>query len=313
MSTHPISVAIFTRNRPKQTLRLLRCIKRQTVLPNNLLIVENTTEHQWFDKDQLQQLFHLKKIVITYHPLKAKNVAVSRNIALKYFTSGILFFFDDDVVVRKNFIRDSIHIFVSHPKYFGLVFPIRATQKNTFSLFGQANSNLSFSPRNQFHEIQFCGLPIGVFRAAKIRKHHLKFDENLDAGEDIDFSLRAHKKGEKIYYCPSIACWHEFPQKNIFDICKTHYRYAKNFFVLEERHPKNFQYSELLPKKKIDWISFPIFFLTLRFFHSVWEKEDQKKFPFLIYVVERSILFGLYTSKIGREKLKDSFKNSFSL
>jgi len=111
------SVLILTQNRPQILKKCLASLIKQTVLPDQIVVVDNGSG----EKTEKAILEFKKKIKIDYFQEKIKGEAFSRNRALKLAKGDILIFIDDDCVADKNWVENIINFFQKNPKPDGIV------------------------------------------------------------------------------------------------------------------------------------------------------------------------------------------------
>jgi len=101
-----ISVVIPTKNRPQDIMRCMESILIQTLLPDEVVIVDSS------DTDELKaKLYSLgNKININYIHAKV-NLSQARNIGIDNSTMDIISFVDDDDILDKEYLKEVKHVF----------------------------------------------------------------------------------------------------------------------------------------------------------------------------------------------------------
>jgi glycosyltransferase involved in cell wall biosynthesis len=132
-----ISVVIPTHGRLEDVYNLLHCIKRQSVKPLEVIIVDDTpssvievlcNETRAELKEGGIELLYLR------NP-KRPSSATARNIGAKVAKGDIILFFDSDVILLGNYIKNIIEVFKSHPLVLGVQgFEIRKKGWKRYSL-----------------------------------------------------------------------------------------------------------------------------------------------------------------------------------
>ena len=95
------SVIICTRNRQSDLERCLESISRQTLLPDEVIIVDGS------DTDRLSTISNdqrFSQLILAYKHTDP-GLTRQRNVGIKMATGDILFFFDDDVELCKDYIE----------------------------------------------------------------------------------------------------------------------------------------------------------------------------------------------------------------
>jgi len=106
-----ISVVICTKNRVQELMRRLKSLIAQSFPPDEVIIVDaSDTEDAYlkikeeFPKDSRFKYLHTKP-ALTYQ----------RNVGVGNSSGDIIFFFDDDTVLDKDFIKEITKVFESDP------------------------------------------------------------------------------------------------------------------------------------------------------------------------------------------------------
>lgn len=107
MAFQEISVIIPTKDRPRDLARCLESILNQTLLPDEIIIVDAS------DTEDLNSntIARVKEKVKTIHFHTAAGVAYQLNIGIEASSGDIIFFFDDDVALEKDFVKEIVDIF----------------------------------------------------------------------------------------------------------------------------------------------------------------------------------------------------------
>ena len=206
-----VSVIIPTKNRPADLERTVNSLLGQTVLPRQLIIVDQsaTDESRKVVTRQFNQaspqVQEMVRLCYTLDP-GIPGGAVARNRAMDLAEGEIWLFLDDDVILEPDFLRQILAVYVRYPQAVGVSGVVTNYQLPPFSL---RLWNRVFA-RGPFHDDRqpvywranrgWTGDPVRVtrlgaglmsFRAQAIRK--LRFDESLRGvsdGEDVDFCTR---------------------------------------------------------------------------------------------------------------------------
>ncbi len=106
-----VAVIIATMNREKELKRCIDSISSQTVLPKELIIVDDGNLNQKNIKEMIPD-----EIGYKYHKKDKPSVSASRNIGAKLAGSEIVLFLDDDVVLEPNYIEELMNVFENDKK-----------------------------------------------------------------------------------------------------------------------------------------------------------------------------------------------------
>lgn len=110
-----ISIVIPTYNRPKDVRELLDSILKQTELPNEIIIVDDSIISETEEiVNEMKPSLSNKKIDIIYKrgdPNSKKGICLARNLGNLYATGDIVFFIDDDVVLDRHYIEEILKVY----------------------------------------------------------------------------------------------------------------------------------------------------------------------------------------------------------
>ena len=222
-----ISVVICTKDRPAAVMRCLDSIAAQTLLPQEIVIVDasDTLElinrlDTWSGRDKIKVLYIRSEPGLTHQ----------RNVGVQESSGDIVFFLDDDVVLERDFIREIKGVFDSDPSgeiggVMGDILEERQTRYDTrwwqtllrqcFFLpdYGDGKIRLSgFATRpyglDEVMTTEFlCGGQVAYRREVL---DEFAFDEYLQGYsllEDLDFSYRVSRRYRNVY-TPFARCRH---------------------------------------------------------------------------------------------------------
>lgn len=101
-----ISVIIPTKDRHKDIIRCLNSLENQSMLPNEIIIIDSS-EAINKSKELEEKIKKYNKFEIKYQYTDKRGAAVQRNIGINEISKGseFVFFFDDDVVLEKDYIE----------------------------------------------------------------------------------------------------------------------------------------------------------------------------------------------------------------
>jgi len=222
-----ISVIIPTKNRPEELKSCLKSISRQTKRPDEIIIVYAGSQP---DVKGLTEL--IGKIKLRFFRNQKMIMTHGKNIGLNKAIGDIIFIFDDDVIVQKNYLRETAKIFQDDPqRKIGIVVgSITNTPKQSFEFFqkifllaGEGCYRVLPSGANVINnrgakntkEVDWasgCAMAIRrkVAQEFKVNEQYDLFSYGL--GEDLDYSWRVGKR-YKIIFNPRSRLKHIFSQR----------------------------------------------------------------------------------------------------
>ena len=258
------SVIVATCNRLPEILRLIDSLLIQTKLPQELIIIDSSDKSlkqiaQFQEKIQKIQSF---EIFIIYSSVKS--LTYQRNIGIKKSKGQILYFFDDDIILDKNFLLEMSRIFENQPSYMGGMGNI-FEKRDKFFFYKIILGIYSFGHRiffleggskgGKFSLVGFPNHPHGskIFMEVeclsgccmvykKMVFENMQFDtylSNYSYMEDCDFSRRVSLQ-HKLFYNPRSICEHRHGKggrgMNLIENRKQFmfnfsYLFFKNFYI----------------------------------------------------------------------------------
>jgi GT2 family glycosyltransferase len=206
-----LAVIIPTKNRPADLELTVWSILNQTVLPQQLIIVDQSADDE--SRLKVHSLFSVLPrsacdgLKLCY--LKDQMIsggAVARNRAMDRAKGDIWLFLDDDVVLEPDFLSELLSVYCQYPESAGVsgivtnyhrvswlsrvwqrLFLFGPFRDERQTIYWRANRRRGEGPV----PVDRLGGGLMSFRADAVRGH--RFDENLRGvsdGEDVDFCLR---------------------------------------------------------------------------------------------------------------------------
>lgn len=150
-----ISVVIPTYNRPGDVVCLLCSIKRQSVKPLEVMVVDDTP-NSIIEVLCEKMRINLKenKIELLYlRNVKEPSITTARNMGVKVARGDVVLFFDSDIIPLEGYIESILEVFMNYPHVLGVQgFEIRKKINKPYSL-------LSFLWHRFLREIFFLSIP----------------------------------------------------------------------------------------------------------------------------------------------------------
>lgn len=212
-----ISIVIPTYNRPAELKNCISSILKQTIKPNELIIVDDGNLKEL----PLEQECKDSGVQYIYFKKDKPGLTASKNKGVKIATGDIIFFLDDDVVLLPDYIEEILNVYKGNKEDLiggvgGLVSnfePLRLKKRlrrifDIFFLISGFNEGMVLPsgfctafgstefPIKKTKEVDF--LPGGVCSYRKEIFKEFLFDSikylNYGQGEDKDFSYQISKK-----------------------------------------------------------------------------------------------------------------------
>jgi glycosyltransferase involved in cell wall biosynthesis len=197
------SVIICTKDREKDLLECIDSLKTQTVFPEEIVIVDAGKENGI--KGKLEEKVKTTPIKLKYIRTEP-GLTRQRNLGVKNSKGDIVFFFDDDVVLDKDYLKNVLEIYANTDyKNIGGVGAISSNSKigKLGFYFSKIFTMGPFKDRRGEYikdkkEIAFTNcLPGYNMSYKKEIFKKFSFDENLKGyshGEDFDFCYHVSKE-----------------------------------------------------------------------------------------------------------------------
>jgi len=224
-----ISVIICTRNRFDDFTKTLPSIAAQTRLPDELIVVDSS------DEKKLETHLVLVKLPFPVRYFHTQpGLTLQRNRGIRECSSDLIFFFDDDVDLDRNYLAEVEKVFANDTDHkigavggkiiktsslsarqkleqftfyvLRLIFGVVGTHNGKFYPSGMPSHPYTNQPSGFIECLSGCCM---AFRREVFEK--AKFDEALahyGLMEDVDISKQTLDAGYKIYYQTSATLVH---------------------------------------------------------------------------------------------------------
>lgn len=255
-----ISGIIPTKDRVDEICRCMHSILKQTLLPHEIIIVDSskgTYLHSVLKRNFPSSVSKIKYI----HSEVSNNAA--RNIGVRHCSGDIVFFFDDDVVLDSDYIKEVVDVFLNDDdcKIGGVMGNIVNTKRDINSLgnkllrlfflahFGNGRYLPSGFPtwihgEKEVMKTEFLPLTSPAYRRAVFSE--FVFDEKLGklSGycylDDVDFCYRVSRR-YTLMYTPSAKLEHHLSKTTRVGIAMKKRQWVLNYFYLFKKNmPKRF-------------------------------------------------------------------------
>jgi glycosyltransferase involved in cell wall biosynthesis len=263
-----VSVVIPTYNRAQDLRRCLDSILVQTVLPNEVLIVDDSDR----DRDEVIKSVEIvsssflgKNIRLKYmRNDRGKALTIAKNLGIEKSSGDIISFLDDDVILDRKYYEEILKIYEQYPHALGVEGKVIETKKRGLryilvEILGRL-FYLGYRERNKCRhlpslgvtylledEIITCEWISGASTYKKKVFNEFTYDENLlkySWGEDQDLSYRVFKKyPSSLYVAPQAKYVHKvsptgrIAKKEIVHMGEIYYLYL--FYKIIDQSLKN--------------------------------------------------------------------------
>ena len=253
--TDIVAIIVLNHNKKNDILECLDSIFRMDYIGFEVIVVDNGSTDGSAEE--------IKNRYPGVHLIESKiNLGASggRNLAVKYANEKLnydfIFFLDNDIIIDKSALSEMVCSFNSNENI-GIVTPkcYMANMPGVIGYAGGMSVNL-FTGKivdigggekdiGQFNQSKFISSSAGLCLVRKDLFNMVGlFDEKFNpyGWEDVDLSLRAKRKGFKIFYNHKAIIYHKGGKKgrsraiSEYELSK-----AKNYFYLIRKHANLFQ------------------------------------------------------------------------
>ena len=253
-----VSIIIPTYNRVNELDDALNSVLAQTVLPLEVIIVDDSDGDcvQQFAKEKTN-VFSQKGISLKFiRNFRQRSLTIARNIGIDSANGDIIMFLDDDVILENSYVLEILKVFQNFPDALGVQgfisnYPVLSKIRNAFNVFfflphqeknmARVLPSWNNSYPSQLDSIIHCEWLSGSNHCLKrdIFKE-FRYDEKLKRycfKEDMDLSFRIFKKyPQSLFMTPFARLQHKhspvgrMPGKNmiLMEYCYNFYFFYKN-------------------------------------------------------------------------------------
>ena len=220
-----VSIVIPTYHRPKDLATCLDAILRQSVLPLEVIVVDNDAGKSAQDAVcQYEARYSARRIALRYEASQKNSSPFARNLGVKLSRGDIVVFLDDDVILEEDYLNEILKVYEAKPTALGVQGYVSGPAKprswrRVFFLYHVELGMCRVLPSVQViyplkpGTVIPCEFLIGC-NASYRRSILVEFpgDENLikySYGEDVDQSYRIYKSyPDALWMTPFAQCIH---------------------------------------------------------------------------------------------------------
>jgi len=207
-----VSVVVATLDRPDDLVRFLDSLGQQTLLPDELIVVDAGAQHPV--EGLLQQKFGPTGVSTIY--LRSEpGLCLQRNRALEVVSSQVVFFFDDDVILEPSYIQEVLACFgrstdppvggvqgtllapLSRPRWKQWVYHLfcfsHEASCESAALYSNGDVRHCASPAEVIEVPALQGCRMAFLREVFESDRFIQYLPGYCRGEDVDFSYRVSR------------------------------------------------------------------------------------------------------------------------
>jgi GT2 family glycosyltransferase len=209
-SNRQTSIAIVTRCRQKELIRCLLSINLQTILPQEIIIIDNDPQQS---ARKISNLARFKSLPLKYLS-SSKNVPGCRNLALQECKTRYLGFVDDDCVLTSRWLENGFENITTFKKAYVLGSTFLYNKNNIFALAAHARDTFWKKYNYKYNQISEIFDTKNVILDLKIIKSkNLRFDEKCQFktydSADFDFGFQLKSKQLSGNFCHQMKLFHQ--------------------------------------------------------------------------------------------------------
>lgn len=250
-----ISIVIPTKDREKDLLKCIESIKNQTLLPLEVLIIDDGKISE-LTKNLIHKLLSVNEILFRYFKKDRPGLAESKNLGAKKANGDIILFLDDDVVLGKDYLKRLLDVWQRNKedeklagvsgmvtnikrkslaeKFFNRIFFLYSMKPWSILPWGFQTWDYNLK-KEEKSEWTPCGFT--SFRKEIFKKHQFKsFQSGRTALEDIEFCWRVNKNGYYFIITPSAELIHNESQTGREKAIVSGYKEGFNRCLIFETH-----------------------------------------------------------------------------
>ena len=210
----PVSIVIPTFQREQVLLDTVKCLLRQSCLPAEILLVDQSPEHEQKTTDQLSDWDRQGQI--KWVRLPRPSIPVAMNTGLKIATGPIVLFLDDDIEAGRELITAHLECHANHGEASAVVGQVLQPGQEPISLANSfPRSGLRADLKFPFNcneskwvsNVIACNFSVKRNLALGVGG----FDENFSGVAfrfETDFARRLINSGGRVLFCPKATIRH---------------------------------------------------------------------------------------------------------
>ncbi len=223
------SIVIPTKNRPKELLNSFKAILKQTRLPDQLIIVDQSIPSNVVEKKILSAADKVNLLVNYIHNQEIDGLVEAKNFGVSLNNCDYISFFDDDILLEKEYFEFIEDALISNPLIIGAngiitnypkidYFPKLIFRLTHFGIFKDDRvkkySNLIFDKKVPERTNVLSG-GLSTWKKEVFEKVSFDIENKFHSYEDIEFSIRVEKKfPRRMFIIPKARLTHNHASMN---------------------------------------------------------------------------------------------------
>ncbi len=250
-----IGVVIPTKNRHEDLIRALESVRKQTYLPLEVIVVDQSaTDKAHAEIKDFLKTHRFIDLKYIYNPALS-GLTAAKNEAVKIAASDVLLFIDDDIVLDKNFLEVLSSVYKRYPELSGVGGLVRLPEGKTSALRRKIALIFQVGPFRDMRAMIQAGylgnkeivrtwlLSGGLSSLRREVFEKIRFDDNLIGAspiEDMDFYSKA-KDSFQFALAPAARALHNVSPRSRSGLKRAFENKCLGFiFIFSQHVEKNF-------------------------------------------------------------------------
>jgi MoaA/NifB/PqqE/SkfB family radical SAM enzyme/glycosyltransferase involved in cell wall biosynthesis len=294
-----ISIIIPTYNRKEKLKRCLESLFKQSY-PLELFEIIVVDDGSRDGTQEMVKMLSKNYPNLRYFYQFNKGPAAARNLGIKQAQGRIIAFTDNDCILEDSWVRKMLEAHKIDNSVMAIGGVTKVNDRNIKSLVSQFLSNGAIKIYNN-GKAQTIFLPTCNI---SLKKEYLReeFNESfiLPAGEDLDFSWRLFKRGNRLVYKQDIEILHDC-HSNLISFLRQAYMYGRGNYLVQHIHKDHPLLKEIKTKNNfifligllINFIKIPRFSYSLgtSLIYACRNLRFHEKFQVYIYFVLHKVMY----------------------
>lgn len=255
------SIVIPTKNRHNELLTLLKSILKQTLIPNQIIIIDQSKNCFLIKKNLLNKIT-LKKIIYDYlNDESISGLVEAKQRSIKLNKCDYISFFDDDIILQEDYFENIKKVLIKNPSIIGLNgfiinYPkVSFIKKIIFSIThigifkdNRIKCQLKKYKGEELIKLNVLSGGLSTWKKEIFKKVNFDVLNKLHAYEDQEFSIRVKIFfSNELYLVSSAKLYHNHSNINRKNFEDKYIRDLKEIFIIYKKNKEmNFSFISII-------------------------------------------------------------------
>jgi glycosyltransferase involved in cell wall biosynthesis len=168
----------------------------------------------------------------------------ARNYGLDQSSGDIIIFLDDDHIVERNYILETVRVHEEHPEVLVVNGNLKKLRDDFYSNFWFYNYKAVFNKEDSmFYPVNRLASGNFSIKRTLLRIINPLFDESLPSREDYDLYLRLRERGIGLYKSDDIVAYNDC-RDSLVSLIKQRMWYSKGEYYIRRKYGEEFIIAE---------------------------------------------------------------------